>query len=320
MSIHFIGVDAGATATRALMATASGVVVGRGRAAGANGWSSGTSPADAIAAAVEAALGAHAPATVANGVIGVAGAVSSVPEHAAAVARAWAALGISQPPRIILDVVTAYAAGTTLPRGLVLAAGTGAIAGLVDDGVLARRAGGRGWLVGDEGSAVWLGVEGVRATLLALDERGPATALSQAIPAAFEIDEADLATAITDTVYSRSPAELGQLAPLVLGAAEAGDAVAVSLVEAAVEHLAGTAMAAAGDERPEVVVLAGSLLTRVPAIGQRVRARLTLAWPRASFVESVSGEAGATALAIRWHTGKPVSTSVLRALRAGATD
>ena len=101
MSIHFIGVDAGATATRALVATAAGAVVGRGSAAGANGWSSGTSPAHAIATAVEAALGAHAPATVANGVVGVAGAVSSVPEHAAAVARAWAALGISAPPRII---------------------------------------------------------------------------------------------------------------------------------------------------------------------------------------------------------------------------
>jgi N-acetylglucosamine kinase-like BadF-type ATPase len=312
-----MGLDAGGTATRALLATASGEVVGRGHAAGANAWSSGTSPAEVIAAAAAAALGAHDPGAVAGGVIAVAGGVSSVPEQSAAVIRAWRALGIPAQPRIILDVVAAYAAGTVAPRGLVLAAGTGAVAALVDDGELARRAGGRGWLVGDEGSAVWLGIEGVRAALLALDGRGPTTALSAAIPDAFAVStRTDVATAVTDAVYGASPAQLGRLAPLVVRAAEAGDAVAGTLVETAVRHLVGTAQAAAGDEAPGVVVLAGSLLTRVPAIGARVRRVLGSHWPAAEVAESASGEAGATALAIRWHSGATVSASTLATLRA----
>jgi len=247
-----------------------------------------------------------------------AGAVSSVPEQAAAVVAAWHELGIAAKPRIILDVLAAFAAGTAAPRGVVLAAGTGAVAALVDDGELVRRAGGRGWLVGDEGSAVWLGIAGVRAALLALDGRGPATVLSSQIPTALGLtpESPDVATAVTDAVYSRSPAELGRLAPLVVDSAEAGDPVAGSLVERAAEELAGTAQAAAGEEQPDVVVLAGSVILRAPSIGRRVRKSLAQRWPGASFAESVSGEAGATSLAIRWGGNGPVSESTLAALRA----
>ena len=316
MSTVFIGVDAGGTGTRALAATAAGELLGRGRAAGANAWSSGTAPAEAISAAVAEALGGHDPATVAAGVIAAAGAVSSVPEHAAAVTRAWHDLGITTSPRIVLDVVAAYAAGTVMPRGLVLAVGTGSVAALVDEGKLVRRTGGRGWLVGDEGSAVWLGVEGVRAALLALDGRGPATVLSQQVPVPLGVEKAaDVATAITDAVYSQAPAQLGRLAPLVVAAAEGGDAVASSLIDAAADQLVGTAEAAAVDEDPAVVVLAGSLLIRVPAVGGAVRERLASRWPSAAMAEAASAEAGATALAIADHMGVPVTAPVLDALR-----
>ncbi len=317
MSTVFIGLDAGGTSTRALAATASGEVVGRGRSVGANAWSSGTPPADAITAAVRDALGRRDPSSVAGGVLAVAGGVSSVPDKARAVIGAWRALGITTEPRIILDVVAAYAAGTVAPRGLVLAAGTGAVAALVDEGELVRRSGGRGWLVGDEGSAVWLGVEGVRAALLSLDRRGPLTTLCEAVPQALGVSgAADVATAITDAVYGGSPAALGRLAPLVVSAAESGDDVAHSLVEAAVGHLVGTGLAAAGDEDPAVVVLAGALLTRVPPVADGVRAGLAQRWPNALLTESLSGEAGATALAIRWSTGSPVTEAVLERLRA----
>ena len=62
-------------------------------------------------------------------------------------------------------------------------------------------------------------------------------------------------------------------------------------------------------------MLAGSLLTRVPSIGTRVREGLAERWPAAAFAEAVSGEAGAAALAIRWHTGTPVSAATLERLR-----
>jgi N-acetylglucosamine kinase-like BadF-type ATPase len=317
MSTVFIGVDAGGTGTRALAATAAGEVLGRGRAAGANAWSSGTSPAEAIRAAVVEALGSHEPATVAGTVVAAAGAVSSVPEQAAAVAEALRGLGIAEAPRIVIDVVAAYASGTVAPRGLVLAVGTGSVAAFVDDGELVRRSGGRGWLVGDEGSAVWLGIEGVRAALLALDGRGPATVLAAAVPEALGVAAAeDVPTAITDAIYVRSPAELGRLAPLVVEAAEAGDAAASALIAAAAEHLVGTAVAAAGDDHPAAIVLAGSLLQRVPLLGDPVRERLSRRWPEATVEDTLSAEPGAVALAVRGATGEAVTASVLAALRS----
>lgn len=319
MSTNFIGVDAGGTRTRVLVATASGEVMGHAAAEGANAWSSGGSAASVIASAMRQALGELDPASVVGGCIAVAGGISSVPEHAARVVDEWQTLGLPGSPLIAIDVAAAYAAGTTIPRGLVLTSGTGAIAALIDDGKLVRRAGGRGWLVGDEGSAVWLGVEGVRAVLLALDGRGPETSLVDAIATEFRLegDGVDVPTRITDEVYSGTPASLGRLAPLVVAEAEAGDMVALSLVERAAQQLGETAFAAAHGEQPSVVVLGGSVLTQAAPIGDRVRAMLGTHWPGVPIVETGSGEAGAVALAIARHTGTPITEAALERLRGG---
>jgi len=322
MSTDFIGVDAGGTQTRALLATSEGEILGRGRAAGANAWSSGGSAAGAITTAIEAAVVGHDPARVAGGCIAVAGGLSSVPERAAEVREGWTALGLPGSPRIVIDIVAAYASGTTLPRGLVLTAGTGAIAALVEDGDLLRRTGGRGWLVGDEGSAVWLGIEGVRAALLDLDGRGPRTSLTEAVTSALAVPTdagVDVATRITDVVYSQPPARLGQLAPRVVVAAETGDDVALELVETAAGQLTEIALTVAGDERPEVVVLGGSVLNQARPIGERVRNDLLARWPDAVLERSASGEAGAVALALR-EAGGTVTPAVLERLRRGCDE
>lgn len=316
----FIGVDAGGTRTRALLATPDGRVLGRGLASGANAWSSGGSAAEAIASAIASALVGQDPARVAGGCIAVAGGISSVPERAAEVRAGWTAMGLPGSPRIVIDVVAAFASGTTLPRGLVLTAGTGAIAAFVEDGALLRRTGGRGWLVGDEGSAVWLGIEGVRAALLALDGRGPQTSLTELVVSELEVPTdpgVDVPTRITDVVYSQAPAQLGRLAPRVVSAAEAGDAVALGLVESAADQLTEIALTAAGGERPEVIVLGGSILARARPIRERVRAHLLERWPDAALERSASGEAGAVALALR-AAGVTVTAVVLERLRSGS--
>lgn len=320
MSIHFIGVDAGGTSTRALLATESGEVLGVGRAAGANSWSSGTSVSGAITAAVGAALGQNDPASVVGGVIAIAGGGASSAEIAAEIDDGWRSLRLTVSPDIVLDVLAAYAAGTTAPHGLVLAAGTGAIAGRINDLSVERRAGGHGWMVGDEGSAVWLGRKGTQAALQALDGRGPDTVLATMVPEALDIHEtanASIAALIVTETYSRPPARLGELAPLVLDAGEGGDPIAHDLVEAAARHLAATAVAVMGDDQPPAIVLAGSLLTRTTALKRRVRADLTARWPAAPMTEATSGEAGAVALALAQHRGVPISAATLSRLREG---
>lgn len=319
MSTHFIGVDAGGTRTRALVAGEDGTVVGRGTAGGANAWSSGGDAAATVAQAVrEAMVGCDAASVVAGTVAFAGGGATSI-RIATEVAAAWQSMGITTPPSIVLDVLAAYAAGTTATEGLVLTAGTGSIAAYVRERAIVRRAGGHGWLVGDEGSAVWLGVQGTAAALWALDGRGPATKLAEHVPGALGIAAAGArATAehIVTAVYSRPPAEMGGLAPVVVDAAASGDAVAGELVSSAAQHLVRTAVAAA-ERAPDAVVLGGSLLHGVPIIRDAVAGALGARWPGAEVTEAASGEAGAVALAMARHAGEAISQDVFARLIAG---
>jgi glucosamine kinase len=317
MSIHFIGVDAGGSRTRALLATAAGEVIGAGQADGANAWSSGTSIAEVLGTAIRAAIDGTDPALVAAGVVAVAGALDA-PEVADEVAESWQSLGLPGSPQVVPDVLAAYAAGTTAPAGVALVAGTGSIAAAVSRGEVRATSGGHGWLLGDEGSAVWLGRQGIQAALRALDGRGPETLLATAIPGAFGIEPSDASPAtvgIVAAAHRRPPAQLGRLAPVVLEAAEAGDRVADALVEAAAGHLTELVEALVADQGPPVIVLSGSLLTNAAAVRRLVRARLAERWPGAILAETNSGEAGAVALAISRHTGMPVSDATLDRLR-----
>lgn len=318
-SRYFIGVDAGGTNTRALLATESGEIVGQGYALGANALSSGTHVTSVIADAIAAALDDSDPTLVAGGVVALAGPASSRDDLGAEIRDNWTGLGLPQSPRLVPDVVAAFAAGTTSFDGVVLVAGTGSIAAAIACGKLVRRCGGHGWLVGDEGSAVWLGIEGIRAALMALDGRGQHTVLTETIPAALGVDQTasgSIRGEIVTATYSRPPARLGRLAPLVVDACSSGDQVANQIVESAARLLTATAVAAAGsDEPPRVVVLAGALLTKAAPISDHVRSALAQKWPTATLTGAASGEAGAVALAIREHTRTPITAAALARLR-----
>ena len=60
---------------------------------------------------------------------------------------------------------------------MALVAGTGSVAYGRNAAGKTARAGGWGYLAGDEGSAYWIGREALAALALALDGRGPPTAL-----------------------------------------------------------------------------------------------------------------------------------------------
>ena len=78
------------------------------------------------------------------------------------------------------DIEAAFAAGSAAPDGTVLIAGTGAVAAAVRDFGVRRRQDGHGYLLGDRGSAFWIGSRAARAALAALDGTGEPTALGPA--------------------------------------------------------------------------------------------------------------------------------------------
>ncbi|QKG25184.1 N-acetylglucosamine kinase [Actinomadura verrucosospora] len=181
---YVVGIDAGGTKTRCVVLTLGGALAGSGTGPGANP-NSGGDTAGALTTALREALGDLDRTHILTGVFGIAGAGSAGrPAAVSAARRAWQAVGLRGSPAVVTDIAVAFAAGTTEPKGIVVFSGTGAGAAVISDGAIVQRADGYGWLVGDEGSAVWLGKEAVRAALAAYDGRGSPTLLTDSVPRA----------------------------------------------------------------------------------------------------------------------------------------
>jgi N-acetylglucosamine kinase-like BadF-type ATPase len=252
-----LGVDAGGTASRAVVAAADGTVVGRGAAGPGNPTTAGPAAARAIGTAVRAALGDHDPSAVLAGVVGVAGAgIMADPPIAEAFANEWAEHGLAGPITVTGDAVTAFAAGTAASSGAVLIAGTGAVAARIDDWRIGRTADGLGWLLGDDGSGLWLGLRAVRAAARAWSEPAVPPGLAARVAAHAAVRSRD---ALVHWAGRQPPAAFAALAPLVCAAAAAGDPLAVRLTDAAAARLVTTLAELGPPAGP--LVLAGGLLT-----------------------------------------------------------
>lgn len=150
------------------------------------------------------------------------------------------------------DVVTAHAGALGGRAGILLIAGTGAAAlGVDDDGV--RLVDGWGPDLGDHGSGSWLGREGIRATLRARDGLAGHTALTDLVHAHIAPASDAITWLAADIPIAR---QLATVAPLVLDAAAAGDAVAGGIAAEAVRLLTASAVAASDASR---VVIHGGL-------------------------------------------------------------
>ncbi|MFF5296527.1 N-acetylglucosamine kinase [Paractinoplanes globisporus] len=247
-----VGVDAGGTASRAVVATLSGEVVGRGVAGPGNPISSGPAAALAVGAALRDALSTVDPSEVVGGVLGLAGTSAvSAPTIATAFADMWAGLGLSCPMRIVGDVVTAFAGGTPSPSGSVLIAGTGAIAARLENHEIVAEADGLGWLLGDEGSGRWIGLQALRHAVR--DWHSPFAKSVAAHAGATSPDD------LVAWAQSLPLADIDALSPVVCTAARAGDPTAHTIVTAAVSCLLTTLDVATAAPGP--VVLAGGLLS-----------------------------------------------------------
>lgn len=268
-----VGIDAGGTRTRAALADSGGALLGEGSGGPGNALSVGRQELTAhLAAALAQAVPPGLRGAVRAVYGGFAGASPGLgPErgHELAVSCLRAALdGTGMAPGAVAvggDTEIALASAPGAPGdGLVLIAGTGAVAARVSGGRRVAVADGHGWLLGDDGSGFWLGRQAVRAALAALDGRGPATALLDAVLAHYGLppDGAaaqDAAEGVVVAAHTRPPVELALLSPAVVTAAGEGDAVARALLADAAELLA-RAVRALRPRPAEPLVLSGGLL------------------------------------------------------------
>jgi N-acetylglucosamine kinase-like BadF-type ATPase len=273
-----LGGDVGGTATRLAVADLSGAVVAHASGPGGNPVSHPGAARQVLADTLARALAGLDPAAVRVGVVGMAGGgVLRDPAVRAAYEEVWLGAGLRVVPEVCSDVEVAFAAGTEVPDGDVLIAGTGAVAGRIRGHRLLASTGGHGWLLGDEGSGFWLGREAVRMTLRALDSGAQPGELGRSVLAELGVPGAgsEARSALIAAVHAGPPVALSALAPLVTRAHEAGDREAAGILQQAVVHLQQTLLRL-GDPTPgHPVVLAGSLTRAGTLVGDRLRAWLT---------------------------------------------
>jgi glucosamine kinase len=173
------------------------------------------------------------------------------------------------------DTVIAHAGALSLGWGVLVLAGTGVACLSVPDLGEPRIIGGHGFLLGDEGGAFWIGRQGIRSVLRARDGRGAATSLVEAAERRFG-DLADVHIRIH--AAERPVNAIAQFAPDVLAAADAGDAVAVTILDEATEELRRLAQAGAAwagtAGRAVPLALGGRLLAPGSALRDRLDTRL----------------------------------------------
>jgi N-acetylglucosamine kinase-like BadF-type ATPase len=261
-----LGLDVGGSKTRGARAE-GGRLVTEALAGSANIASVGVQEAGRQLDRIVAALGGAGVAAVCVGAAG-----ADTPEGQQRLARLigerlpGARVVVVHDTRIIL-------AAAGVDEGVVVISGTGSVAwGMRGDGRQAR-AGGWGYLLGDEGSGYGLARDAVRHALAVADRGLPATPLTERL-----IADCGLAAReeLLDHFYARPErrywADRGRA---VCALADRGDVDAGRLLDAAAVALAG--MVGVVADRVAVrgpVVLAGGLLVNTPSLQRQVRSRL----------------------------------------------
>jgi N-acetylglucosamine kinase-like BadF-type ATPase len=277
---YVVGIDAGASRTRALALDRDGRALRTREAAGANLLASPDALArlrDVIAAVTDGA----APAAIAVCAAG------TEDERTRARLSSFLAEALPRVHAVIAhDAVAALYAATPRGVGVVLISGTGAIAYGRDAEGHETRASGWGHLIGDEGSVAWLGLEALRAAVRAADGRGEPTALGGAILA--ELGVPDLREALPHLYGVPHPAPAVLAAFRALGAVLDRDEVAQRIVAAGADELARAAQVVAVRLNLDDVFLSGGAFEWLPPLERATRERLAALLPRARVERSGS--------------------------------
>ena len=298
--MHVLGIDAGGTKTVCLLSDERGSVVAEARGGGANLQAAGELEVEKVLHHVmEEALGDRdiRPSAICLGIAGV-----DREDDAEAVRGIMRRIGFKTRTLVVNDALIALVAGAGDRPGVVVVAGTGSIAYGRDGSARAARAGGWGYLLGDEGGGFWIGRLALASVVRQFDGRGPATRLTDLVLTQMRLASP---TELIHAIYAGGLHRyaIANIAPLVQQAADAGDAVAADLLQRAAGELGAAAASVItrlemrGDAFP--TVLAGGVFRGLPSLIEKVAAHIAEVAPRSDVRRlSVEPAVGAVTLAL----------------------
>lgn len=187
------------------------------------------------------------------------------------------ALGYNGKLIITHDAETALVGGTGGSGGILIIAGTGAICYGQDEEGKTHRVSGWGHIVGDEGSAYYIGVKIIDAVMRAYDGRGNQTLLTTSLLETMGIGgEEEIIKVIYQLHMTKK--EIAEYAILIDKACKAGDKVALSIADQVIYELVEDVLAVERqlDFKAEKVdvVINGSVLVSNDYIREGFKARL----------------------------------------------
>jgi N-acetylglucosamine kinase-like BadF-type ATPase len=233
-----LAVDGGGSKTRALLADTTGNVIGRGTGGSSNYHVVGL---EAAGRALQIAIdGARKAANGSDGrIVAACFGLASVDRPSdQLLINGWVSRqGLTDRFCIVNDSELVLAAGTPEGWGIALICGTGSICvGRSKDGRGAR-AGGWGYLMGDEGSGYFLGVQALRLATQTADGRADAQRILDMVLEQWELEHPEQ---LLSFVYQTegNHGEIAALAERILDLAEDGDLHAQRLLDTAARALA----------------------------------------------------------------------------------
>jgi len=229
----FLGVDGGATRCRARLRDASGRELGRSIGPASNIYVDFDAGVRVVRETIEAAIVAG----VARHEIAVGIGLAGLAEDEEAERIAAALPGFARVVAVN-DAVAACVGANGLGDGGLIIAGTGS-AGIARVAGKTTIIGGRGFRLGDDGSAARLGEAGLRAALRALDGLEPMSELAQALGRHFGNDPVRMLRWAAEA----KPSDFGAFAPQILDVAKSGDARGREIVGEAADAIAALARA-----------------------------------------------------------------------------
>jgi len=233
----YLGVDGGQSGTAAVIGDETGRVLGTGEAGPCNHAAAGEGRAkleravtgSVAAACAQAGIDA-ATVTFESACFGMSGGPDDKQEILAGILRAR---------RLIItnDAVIALAGATATGRGIITIAGTGSIAFGRNAAGYCARAGGWGYIFGDEGGGFDIARQATRAVLAMEEGWGPATQLREVL---LEATGARTANEMLHLFYTDQwpRSRVARLAKLVDEAAVVSDAAALDILQKAAQQLA----------------------------------------------------------------------------------
>jgi N-acetylglucosamine kinase-like BadF-type ATPase len=237
MDRYFLGVDGGQSSTTAVIGDEGGRVLGMGRAGPCNHVASAEGKAkfvdsirDCLHAATEQGGLDSSSVLFASACLGFSGGPADKEAILHEMIR-------SERMMVTNDALIALSGATAGQPGVITIAGTGSIAFARNSSGKTARAGGWGYMFGDEGSGFYITRQALRAALRSEEGWGPATSMRAVLLQATEAPDIDQLLHRFYTPEFPRP-RIASLAKLVDEAAENGDGSAQNILNEAAQQLA----------------------------------------------------------------------------------